>query len=81
MKIRKSSRGFQYERTFNLYNHRGYITVQVVKGGKYDIRANAYGHYTHETIGFTTSIDIKTGSIGLDWAAKESKNEQYYDII
>ncbi|MGG2028767.1 hypothetical protein AB1282_23965 [Gottfriedia sp. S16(2024)] len=47
------------------YNHNGYLSVEVTKGNKNDITANAYGHYTHLTLGVTSSIDIKTGSIGV----------------
>lgn len=46
-------------------NHNGYISIQVKKGNKSDIRANAYGHYTHVTLGITGSIDIKTGSVSV----------------
>lgn len=46
-------------------NHNGYISVQVKKGNINDIRANAYGHYTHVTVGVTGAIDIKTGSISV----------------
>ena len=47
------------------YNHHGYISIQVKKGNKNDVRANAYGHYTHVTVGLTGSITIKTGSISV----------------
>ncbi|MFF3025555.1 hypothetical protein ACFVRR_23410 [Gottfriedia sp. NPDC057948] len=47
------------------YNHNGYLSVEVTKGNKNDITANAYGHYAHIILGVTSSIDIKTGSIGV----------------
>ncbi|MCM3216666.1 hypothetical protein ABER75_11155 [Niallia taxi] len=46
-------------------NHNGYISIQVKKGNKNDIRANAYGHYTHITVGITGTISIKTGDISV----------------
>lgn len=57
------------------YNHNGYISVQVKKGNKNDIRANAYGHYTHLTAGFTgtASIGLTPGSMSVGWGAKESR--------
>lgn len=54
-------------------NHNGYISVQVKKSNQNDIRANAYGHYTHVTIGFTSTIDIKSGSISVGGTISESK--------
>lgn len=35
------------------------------KGNKNDVRANAYGHYIHVTLGLTGTISIKTGDISL----------------
>lgn len=53
-------------------NHHGYISIQVKKGNQTDIRANAYGHYTHVTIGLTGTIDIKTGSMSVGGNIKRS---------
>lgn len=53
-------------------NHNGYISIQVKKGNKNDIRANTYGHYIHVTLGFTGTIDIKTGSISVGGNIKKS---------
>lgn len=57
------------------YNHNGYISVQVKKGNKNDIRANAYGNYTHITVGFAGTIDIRTGNISVGGNIKKSEME------
>ncbi|MEY8346344.1 hypothetical protein [Niallia circulans] len=54
-------------------NHHGYISMSVQKGNSKDIQANAYGHYSHITLGVTGTIDIKAGSISVGKAIKVSK--------
>lgn len=56
------------------YNHNGYISVQVKKGNKYDIRANAYGHYSHITAGITgATIGLTPGSMTIGVGATKTK--------
>ncbi|XZF74939.1 hypothetical protein ACSBO6_15165 [Bacillus sp. AL-1R] len=57
------------------YNHNGYLSVEVTKGNKYDITANAFGHHTHITAGVIYSLDIKTGSIGVGVAGIKNTME------
>lgn len=59
-------------KTISGKGHRGYLSVQVERKGS-DTKNNAYGHYTHTTVGITGTIGIKTGEISLGWAAKETK--------
>lgn len=54
-------------------NQNGYLSFQVKKGNKNDIRANAYGHYHHVTLGITGTITLKPGSISVGGVSKVSK--------
>lgn len=54
-------------------SHTGYLSFETNKANSSDIRANAYGHYTHTIASLSSSITINTGSISLGWATKESK--------
>ncbi|WDV08697.1 hypothetical protein [Lysinibacillus irui] len=54
-------------------NHHGYISVEVSKGNKNDVSANAFGHYTHTTFSFNITVTIKTGDIGLGATTAETK--------
>lgn len=54
-------------------NQHGYMSFQVRKGNQYDIRANAFGHYTHVTIGFTGTITLKPGSITVGGNLQKSE--------
>ncbi|UQW96239.1 hypothetical protein M2M59_09455 [Rummeliibacillus sp. G93] len=54
------------------YDQHGYISVQVEKANKNDIKSNGYGHYTHVTLGITGTVDIKSGNISIGGAIKKT---------
>lgn len=55
------------------YDHHGYVSVQLKKGNKNDVRANGYGHYVHTEVGLSASISIKTGELYVGPNIKQSK--------
>lgn len=55
------------------YDHHGYVSVQLKKGNKNDIRANGYGHYVHTEVGLSASVSIKTGELSVGPNIKQSK--------
>lgn len=54
------------------YDQHGYISVKVEKGNKTDVKANAYGHYVHVTLGITGTISLSSGSISVGGASKKT---------
>jgi len=47
------------------YDHRGYITLQITRENNNITKGNAYGHYSHTTVGVATSVSIASNGVGI----------------